>query len=87
MFTLDPGGLFAWIIVGILAGWIAGVVTRGTGFGCITNIIIGLVGAFIGQLALELLNFRGSVGFFGSIAVATFGAVVLVAIANFARRA
>jgi uncharacterized membrane protein YeaQ/YmgE (transglycosylase-associated protein family) len=86
LFTLEPGGLFAWIIVGILAGWIAGVVTRGTGFGCIANVIIGLIGAFIGQLILELLNFRGSVGFLGSIAVATFGAVVLVTIANLARR-
>lgn len=86
MFTLEPGGLFAWIVVGILAGWIAGIVTRGTGFGCIANVIIGLVGAFIGQLILELLNFRGSVGFLGSIAVATFGAVVLVTIANLARR-
>jgi uncharacterized membrane protein YeaQ/YmgE (transglycosylase-associated protein family) len=86
MFVLEPGGLFAWIAVGILAGWIAGILTRGTGFGCITNVIIGLVGAFIGQLILELLNFRGSVGFLGSIAVATFGAVVLVTIANLARR-
>lgn len=86
MFTLEPGGLFAWIVVGILAGWIAGIISRGTGFGCIANVIIGLVGAFIGQLILELLNFRGSVGFLGSIAVATFGAVILVTIANLARR-
>ncbi|HUG14401.1 MAG TPA: GlsB/YeaQ/YmgE family stress response membrane protein [Thermomicrobiales bacterium] len=86
MFSLEPGGLLAWIVVGILAGWIAGTVTRGTGFGCVTNIIIGLIGAFIGQLVLELLDFRGSVGFFGSIAVATFGAVILVGIANLARR-
>jgi uncharacterized membrane protein YeaQ/YmgE (transglycosylase-associated protein family) len=49
-------------------------------------VIIGLVGAFIGQIALELLGFRGSVGLLGSIAVATFGAVILVAIANLARR-
>lgn len=86
MFALEPGGLIAWIVVGIVAGWVAGTLTRGSGFGCFTNVVIGLLGAFIGQLVLELLDFRGSVGFLGSIAVATLGAVILVAIANLARR-
>jgi uncharacterized membrane protein YeaQ/YmgE (transglycosylase-associated protein family) len=86
LFALEPGGLFAWILVGLLAGWIAGTLTRGVGFGCITNMVIGLIGAFIGQVILELLGFRGTVGFLGSIAVATIGAVLLVAVANLVRR-
>lgn len=83
---LDPGGLFSWLLVGLLAGWIAGIVTRGGGFGCITNVIIGVLGAFIGGIILELLNVGGTAGFVESLAIATLGAVILLAIANLARR-
>lgn len=83
---LDPGGLFSWLLVGLLAGWIAGIVTRGGGFGCITNVIIGVLGAFIGGIILELLNVDGTAGFLESLAIATLGAVILLAIANLARR-
>ena len=86
MFDLHPGGLFAWVLVGLLAGWVAGRLTRGEGFGCFGDIVLGLIGAFLGQLVLEIVGFRGSVGFFGSVAVATFGAVVLVVVANLVRR-
>lgn len=86
MFDLNPGGLFAWVLVGILAGWIAGSLTRGEGFGCFGNMVVGLIGAFIGQLILELLGVHASVGFLGSIAVATIGAILLVLVANLARR-
>ncbi len=83
---LDPGGLFSWLVVGLLAGWIAGTVTRGQGFGCITNVIIGVIGAFVGGLILEVLNVDGTAGFLESLAIATLGAIVLLAIANLARR-
>ncbi|MEX1158238.1 MAG: GlsB/YeaQ/YmgE family stress response membrane protein [Thermomicrobiales bacterium] len=83
---LDPGGLFSWLAVGLLAGWIAGVVTRGSGFGCVTNVVIGVIGAFIGGIFLEVLNVDGTAGFLESLAIATLGAVVLLAIANVARR-
>ena len=83
---LDPGGIISWLIVGLLAGWIAGIVTRGSGFGCITNVIIGVLGAFIGGIVLELLNVDGTAGFLESLAIATLGAVILLAIANLARR-
>jgi uncharacterized membrane protein YeaQ/YmgE (transglycosylase-associated protein family) len=83
---LNPGGLISWLIVGLLAGWIAGIVTRGGGFGCITNIVIGVIGAFIGGLILEILNINGTAGFLESLAIATLGSVILLAIANLARR-
>jgi len=83
---LDPGGLIGWLVVGLLAGWIAGIVTRGGGFGCITNVIIGVIGAFIGGLILEALNVNGTAGFAESLAIATLGAVLLLAVANLARR-
>ena len=83
---LDPGGLLSWLVVGLLAGWIAGNVTRGSGFGCITNIAIGVIGAFIGGIILELFSVDGTAGFLESLAIATLGAVILLAIANLARR-
>lgn len=74
-----PGGLIAWIIIGLLAGWIAGLITRGHGFGCIVNVILGLIGAVIGGWIFTRLGIP-SWGFWPSLAAATVGAVVLVAI-------
>lgn len=74
-------GFIGTIIIGLLAGWIAGTVTRGHGFGCIVNILLGLIGAFIGRwifLKLGIVIW----GFFGTLAAATVGAVVLVAAAR-----
>lgn len=74
-------GLLAWIVIGLLAGWIAGTVTRGRGFGCIVNIVLGLIGAVIGGWIFSRLGIVAW-GFIGSLAAATVGAVVLVAIAR-----
>jgi uncharacterized membrane protein YeaQ/YmgE (transglycosylase-associated protein family) len=70
-----------WIIIGLLAGWIAGKVTRGRGFGCIVDIILGLIGAVIGGWIFGRLNIPAW-GFWGSLAAATVGAVILVAVAR-----
>lgn len=83
---LNPGGIIAWIFVGLLAGWIAGSLIRGAGFGCLGNIGIGIVGAFLGGLIFSAIGYEGSAGFLGSVAVATLGAVTLLAIANLGRR-
>lgn len=72
-------GWFAWIVVGLLAGWLAGKITRGHGFGCVVNILLGLIGAVIGGWIFSRLNIS-SLGFFGSLAAATVGAILLVAI-------
>lgn len=72
-------GLIAWVVIGLLAGWIAGVITRGHGFGCLFNIILGLIGAVIGGWIFTRLGIPAW-GFWGSLAAATVGAVVLVAI-------
>jgi uncharacterized membrane protein YeaQ/YmgE (transglycosylase-associated protein family) len=74
-------GWFAWIIVGLLAGWLAGKVTRGRGFGCIVNILLGLIGAVIGGWIFTRVGVS-ALGFFGSLAAATVGAILLVAIAR-----
>jgi uncharacterized membrane protein YeaQ/YmgE (transglycosylase-associated protein family) len=45
--SLHPGGVIAWLIVGLIAGWLAGKVMRGHGYGIIGDIVVGLIGAFI----------------------------------------
>jgi uncharacterized membrane protein YeaQ/YmgE (transglycosylase-associated protein family) len=83
---LRPGGILAWIVVGLLAGWLAGLITRAEGFGCFGNIVIGLLGAAIGGLLFSLFGVTDRAGFWGSVAVATLGAIVLLALARAAGR-
>jgi uncharacterized membrane protein YeaQ/YmgE (transglycosylase-associated protein family) len=83
---LQPGGIVAWIVVGLLAGWLAGLITRAKGFGCFGNIVIGLLGAAIGGLLFSLFGITDRAGFWGSVAVATLGAIVLLALARAAGR-
>jgi uncharacterized membrane protein YeaQ/YmgE (transglycosylase-associated protein family) len=78
---VSSNGFFAWIIIGLLAGWIAGHLTRGRGFGCVVDIILGLIGAVIGGWIFTRLGIV-TWGFWGSLAAATLGAVVLVVIAR-----
>jgi uncharacterized membrane protein YeaQ/YmgE (transglycosylase-associated protein family) len=76
-----PHGFFAWIIIGLIAGWLAGKIARGRGFGCITDIVLGIVGSFIGGWVFMKLGIFGG-GFWYSLAAATLGAVILVSIAH-----
>jgi uncharacterized membrane protein YeaQ/YmgE (transglycosylase-associated protein family) len=76
-------GILSWIIVGLIAGWLAGLVMRGGGYGVIGDIILGIVGALIGGfLASALFGIPNAVNGFNltSILIAFIGAVVLVAI-------
>jgi uncharacterized membrane protein YeaQ/YmgE (transglycosylase-associated protein family) len=76
-----PQSVIAWVIIGLIAGWLAGKVSRGRGFGCIADIILGMVGAIIGGWIFLKLKIQGG-GLLFSIAAATLGAVILVAIAR-----
>ena len=71
----------AWVIIGLLAGWIAGLVSRGAGFGFFGDIFIGLIGSVLGGWIFSKLHILGE-GFIYSLAAATAGAVVLVGIAR-----
>jgi len=77
--ALSPGGIIAWLLVGLIAGWAAGKVSRGHGFGLIGDLVVGLIGALIGGLIAGAF-IQGSVGFIGSIIVAFLGAMVLLAL-------
>jgi uncharacterized membrane protein YeaQ/YmgE (transglycosylase-associated protein family) len=74
------------LLVGLIAGWLAGKIVRGTGFGLIGDIVIGIVGAFIGVWLMTTLRIMPFAGFLGSIINATIGAVVLLAIIGLIRR-
>jgi uncharacterized membrane protein YeaQ/YmgE (transglycosylase-associated protein family) len=76
-------GLLAWIIVGLIAGWLAGLVMKGGGYGVIGDIILGIIGAVVGGfLASALFNLPDAVTGINltSIVVAFLGAVIVVAI-------
>jgi uncharacterized membrane protein YeaQ/YmgE (transglycosylase-associated protein family) len=77
---LDPGGIIAWIVVGLIAGFLAGQFVKGSGFGIIGDVIVGLVGAVIGGFLFSLLLPGSGAGLIGSIVVAFIGAVVLLVI-------
>ena len=73
--------VIGWLFVGLIAGWLAGKVSRGRGFGCVADILIGLVGAFLGGWIFTKLGILGG-GLVYSIAAATVGAVILVVVAR-----
>jgi uncharacterized membrane protein YeaQ/YmgE (transglycosylase-associated protein family) len=79
--------LIIWALVGAVAGWLAGVLVRGGGFGLLGDIVIGIVGAFIGGWLLPKLGIHLGVGIVATIASATIGAVVLLLLLRLIRRA
>jgi uncharacterized membrane protein YeaQ/YmgE (transglycosylase-associated protein family) len=76
-----PQSVIAWIIIGLIAGWLAGTISRGRGFGCLADIVLGMVGAILGGWIFSKLDIRGG-GLLFSIAAATVGAVILVSVAR-----
>lgn len=79
---LEPGGLIAWLIVGLIAGFLASVFVRGRSSGCIGNIIVGLVGSVIGGLLASILDL-GQFYFVGTIVISFIGACILLVILQF----
>jgi len=79
--------ILIWILVGAVAGWLAGMVVRGGGFGLAGDIVIGIIGAFIGGWLLPRLGVSLGAGILGAIVSATIGAVILLLILRLVRRA
>ena len=80
-------GLIILLIVGAIAGWLAGQIMRGFGFGLIGNIVVGIVGALIASWLLPRIGILIGGGILGAIINATIGAVILLAIVGFVKRA
>jgi uncharacterized membrane protein YeaQ/YmgE (transglycosylase-associated protein family) len=74
---LAPGGLLAWLLVGLIAGWLAGLATKGSGYGILGDVIVGIIGALVGGFLFGALV-SGAVGFLGSILVAFLGACLCI---------
>lgn len=78
-------GLIWWIIIGAVAGWLAGKLMRGGGFGLLVNIIVGIAGAIIGGWVFGLLGISAS-GILGSLITALVGAILLLWIISLFKR-
>ena len=75
------------VVIGAVAGWLAGQIVRGMGFGLIGNIVVGIVGAFIAGWLLPQIGIVIGGGMIGSIINATIGAVVLLVVIGLIKRA
>ena len=78
--------LIWFLLVGLVAGWLAGKLMKGSGYGVVGDIVLGVVGAFVGGFLFRLIGIS-AYGTIGAIIVATIGAMVLVALARALRKA
>ncbi len=84
---MDPTTLVIWLIIGAIAGWLAGQVMKGAGFGLVGNIIVGIVGAFIAGWLFPSLGWELGGGPLGAIIAAAIGACLLLFIVSLVKRA
>jgi uncharacterized membrane protein YeaQ/YmgE (transglycosylase-associated protein family) len=75
-----------WIVVGLIAGWLAGLVMKGGGYGVLVDIILGILGGLLGGWLFGRLGIWPGGGILGSIVVAFIGAVILVGITRLLKR-
>lgn len=82
--ALSATDLILWLVIGLIAGWLAGQVMSGHGYGVVGDIVVGLVGALIGGFIIHHF-FNRPLGLIGSLIVAFIGAIILVAILHLIR--
>ena len=80
-------GIIASLIIGAIAGWLAGLIVRGAGFGLIGNMVIGIIGALVASWVLPQLHIQLASGTLGAILDATIGAVIILVILSLVKRA
>ncbi len=78
--------LLIWLLVGAIAGWLAGTIMRGAGFGLVGNIVIGIIGSFVGGWLFSYFHIATGSGLFGEIIGATVGAIALLFLIRVTRR-
>ena len=79
-------GLIGSIIVGILAGFLAGKLMRGGGFGCLMNLLLGVVGGFVGGMLFRALGISWTNGWIGEVGTAVVGAVLVLYVASLLKK-
>jgi len=78
-------GLLLFLLIGVLAGWIAGTLMKGSGYGLLGNMVIGVVGAFVGKYLFGFLGFS-SAGITATLLAAVLGAVILIFVVGLVKR-
>jgi len=78
-------GIIAFLLIGLCAGFLAGKIMKGGGFGLVGNMVVGVVGAVVGGFIFKFLGFHAS-GMFGSLLTATAGAVILLFIIGLVKK-
>lgn len=78
---MTVGALLLWLIIGAVAGWLAGEFTKGSGFGLVGNIVIGILGAIVGGYLAGLIGLGGG-GIIWTTIIATIGAIIVLYIAS-----
>jgi uncharacterized membrane protein YeaQ/YmgE (transglycosylase-associated protein family) len=79
-------GWLWFVIIGVLAGWLAGLMTRGSGFGLAGDLVVGVLGSIVGGFAFNLPSIR-AYGLVGGLATATIGAAVLLTLIRVVKKA
>jgi uncharacterized membrane protein YeaQ/YmgE (transglycosylase-associated protein family) len=79
-------GIIIWLIIGAIAGWLAGLIVKGAGFGLVGNIVVGIIGAVVAGWLLPQLGVRLGAGLIGEIIDAAIGGVIVLVILSFIRR-
>jgi uncharacterized membrane protein YeaQ/YmgE (transglycosylase-associated protein family) len=79
--------LLWFLLIGLAAGWLAGVLVKGGGFGVIGDMVVGVIGALLGGWLFGVLGLSSGGGLLGALIVATLGAIVLIVIIRLIRRA
>jgi uncharacterized membrane protein YeaQ/YmgE (transglycosylase-associated protein family) len=85
--VVDPTALLVWLVIGAVAGWLAGQIMSGGGFGLVGDIIVGIIGAFIAGWLFPYLHIDLGGGIVGAIVAAAIGAIVLLLVLRLVRRA
>jgi uncharacterized membrane protein YeaQ/YmgE (transglycosylase-associated protein family) len=83
---MSAESLLVWLLIGAVAGWLAGTIVKGSGFGLVGNIVVGIIGSFIGGLLFDYFAIATGGGIFGAIIGATVGAVALLFLITLVRR-
>lgn len=83
---MTVSSLIAILIIGAIAGWLAGLIMKGGGFGLLGNIVMGIVGAFVADLILPAIGLGLGQGLLGNIINATIGAVIVIFLIRLVKR-
>ena len=84
---MEPTSLIAFLLIGAVAGCLAGLLMRGGGFGLLGNIVVGIIGAFVGGFLFGLVGLSAGSGLVGSLITAVVGAAVLLFIVGLFKKA